>query len=463
MSNYNHIRLTDRFIIERQTEEGNLLMTIDGHDLKEFTLEQQSSFTDEIKSEVIKNEASADALGADLYQHINVESNHYQELTIRINDLNTEVDRNRLSIDNNKALIDELYETTRIIGRYHFLEKNSNPSEIEPGEMGAKFVYNSTNGTTQKLYNITEFYFHIYDRLHVKNYPVPVDGGTGKTFDNLLVGDLIEISYSTESGNSLLARGSYIITGTELISDTYGKVTVEAVKTAGDEGQTEFPFSNNTFDPNLDPDDLESWRDYRIEVFPSIPTESFVDKSDYKGILKRALPIGMVMPWFGSTSTIPEGWMRCDGSSIPNNNQHTEIRKMFEKTPDLTGRALVGAGAKGVSTSANQTVNQSTSKPTKVPTTANAGGHTHTVTLTKNGAHSHTYGDKNKYGGGTTKTAYGAQQGSGHYDTSSSGGHTHTVTLSNEGQHNHTISGWDSYNRMYSHTCHFIMKVYHIE
>ena len=123
---------------------------------------------------------------------------------------------------------------------------------------------------------------------------------------------------------------------------------------------------------------------------------------------------------------------------------------------------MVGAGGKGISSTINRAIPQSTSKPAKTVTTASAGSHKHTVTIENNGAHNHVYGDNNKYGGGTGNRAYGAQNGGGHYDTSSAGSHSHTMTLSDAGSHSHSLSGWDSYNRMYSHSCHYIMKVYHI-
>ncbi len=457
MTESNQIRLTDKFIIERTEEEGQRTMTIDGHDLKEFTLELQSAFTTEVEAQLIKIQAQTEAISVDLYQHITTESAHYQELDTKIIELNSDVQRNRISIDGDKELIDELYETTRIIGRYNFLDKNTNdPDKLAPGEMGAKFVESSSDGSLKKFGNITEFYFHKYDMLHVNQFPIPADGGGGRTFQNIFVGDIIEISYANSI--SLLARGSYIVTSVELVGD-YGLVVVEIVMGAGDGDG--FPFSDDVFisdDPDQ-PDGPESWRDYRVEVFPSIPTTSFVDKSEYRSILSRAIPIGMVMPWF--TDTLPEGWQKCDGSTI--DSKYAEARTYLSRTPDLRGRALVGAGYYGIGSSPNVDIGQTTSKPSNTPTTTSAGSHTHTFTMSSAGQHSHKYGDNTKYGSGSTKNAYSAQSNGGNYTTSTSGSHTHTATLSTEGSHSHTISGWDSYNRMYSHSCHYIMKVAHVD
>ena len=185
------------------------------------------------------------------------------------------------------------------------------------------------------------------------------------------------------------------------------------------------PYSDEAFIDNNDPDNPETYRDYRVEVFPSIPTKSFVDKTEYKQVLSRAIPVGMVMPWF--SNSIPTGWMKCDGSTIP--SKYIEARSYLTSTPDLRGRALVGAGSYGITSTPNSNIGQTTSKPSNTPTTASAGGHTHTLTIASGGSHSHKYGDNTKYGGGTTKSAYSAQSNGGSYKTSTNGSHTHTATL----------------------------------
>ena len=466
MTNNNQIRLTDKFIIERELDTGRETMTVDGHDLKEFTLELQSAFTSEVEQEILTIANQATAVESELYAFINTESSHFVELTDKITSQDSAVSSNRRSIDVTSDLVDQLYETTRIVGRYLFLDKEFDDRAsvdnggLNPGEMVADFEVGQSGGNKYKYKNIKKFYFHTYDKLAVDNTPgVDPKPEVGKTFENIFKGDILEISYGNDS--SFLGRATYIVTDKEgadpnTTDNLTGWIEVDIIEAAGDTGGG-FPFS--TVDATDDPDNPEISSTYRVEIFPSVPTESFADKTDYESAIRSGLPVGMVVSWF--SSNIPDGWLPCDGTNIPDDSDHQELILMgITETPDLRGRALIGSGANGVS-SINTPIDQTTSKPQRTPSTNSKGGHTHTVTIEANGNHSHKYGNASHTGGGTKSGAKSAQSNGGDYTTSSSGKHTHGSTVSTAGAHTHTISGWDTYNRMYSHSCHFIMKVKH--
>ena len=59
----------------------------------------------------------------------------------------------------------------------------------------------------------------------------------------------------------------------------------------------------------------------------------------------NGVPTGSIMPFMGTTA--PAGWLFCDGNEIP--TEHTTLRAMFSnnRTPNLRGRFLKGAGTGG--------------------------------------------------------------------------------------------------------------------
>ncbi len=71
MTQNNPIRLTDKLIIERELDSGRETMTIDGYDLKEFTLDLQSAFTTEVEQAIAKLQVQASTVETDLYFFIN--------------------------------------------------------------------------------------------------------------------------------------------------------------------------------------------------------------------------------------------------------------------------------------------------------------------------------------------------------------------------------------------------------
>lgn len=59
----------------------------------------------------------------------------------------------------------------------------------------------------------------------------------------------------------------------------------------------------------------------------------------------NGVPTGAIMPFMGTTA--PAGWLFCDGDEIP--TEHTALRALFSnnRTPNLRGRFLKGAGTGG--------------------------------------------------------------------------------------------------------------------
>lgn len=62
------------------------------------------------------------------------------------------------------------------------------------------------------------------------------------------------------------------------------------------------------------------------------PTETVVDNSSQQNnkVISDPVPVGTILPYYGSLLTIPEGWHLCDGTN---------------GTPDLRDRFLTGAGS----------------------------------------------------------------------------------------------------------------------
>lgn len=455
----NPIQLTDRFIIDRLTPEGYVTMTIDGHDFKEFTLDLQSEFTTEVEARVILLENQAFALETDLYFFINnVEPNHEAELDERLLQLNLDVQKNATAISITEQLAEDIRQSTRIIGKY-FLIDGKSVRNLLPGEMKINYKDPTDGGRKDRFRNTYEIFFHETDLL-------AMDSGIDekKKFENIFPGDILELSSSNSAG--LLFRAVYEID--EVLyqdnlttDDEYGKLKYARLRLR----DPKFVLSSGDADGTPTQNDQEQTNpnriDTRVEIFPSIPTESFAQKDEYVTMANAAYPIGIVMAWF--TNDIPHGWLKCDGTAVPNEPKYTTLRDTYRMTvtPDMRGRALIGTGAFGLTT-VNMPVDQTTSRPSNEVKSTQAGAHTHVATLSSAGSHSHKYGDSSKTGGGTNSTASSAQNG-GSFKTSTAGNHSHTITLNDNGGHTHTIEGWDTYNRMYSRTCHYIIKAFHVD
>lgn len=171
-------------------------------------------------------------------------------------------------------------------------------------------------------------------------------------------------------------------------------------------------------------------------------------------------PIGALMPFAGSSSAVPTGWLACDGAAV----SRTTYAALFAvlgttygagngtttfNLPNLVNRAPFGSGS---SYSRGQTGGASTVTLTdaqmpshnhslSVSGTANsAGSHGHSGSTGGGGGHSHD-GDggagsrSDILAGGGSNTA---TPGSG--STSFDGNHSHSVSIDSGGSHTHSVS-----------------------
>lgn len=114
-----------------------------------------------------------------------------------------------------------------------------------------------------------------------------------------------------------------------------------------------------------------------------------------------AVPLGAIMLWSGSLTTVPTGWQLCDGTN---------------GTPDLRDRFVMGASgttAPGSTGGTHETV----------LTTAQLPEHAHAVgsmAVNVDGAHDHAFSATSSLTGGHDHSA-------GTYKADSNGAHTHTI------------------------------------
>lgn len=89
--------------------------------------------------------------------------------------------------------------------------------------------------------------------------------------------------------------------------------------------------------------DDEFSRFLRTPQFTSIIESSYPSLSP--STVVTAVPVGAVLPYAGSEA--PDGWLMCDGSAVDARRYPELSRLIGSNTPDLRGRAPVGAGKDG--------------------------------------------------------------------------------------------------------------------
>ena len=143
--------------------------------------------------------------------------------------------------------------------------------------------------------------------------------------------------------------------------------------------------------------------------------------------LRRVLPIGSVMLWYGAAATVPAGWAVCDGRQVDRSDDLGRVT-----TPDLRDRVPVGASDTHAAGSTFGAFQQ---------TTASGGSHRHDVTVSGTTERAATDFAINP----TTKTD-AAGNGSGTVISAvapADPGHTHGATLQGKsessGSHDHTV------------------------
>lgn len=199
-------------------------------------------------------------------------------------------------------------------------------------------------------------------------------------------------------------------------------------------------------------------------TFPNLTTPLTGTTADLN---TRGVPSGLISMWSGIASSIPAGWVLCDG---------------LNNTPDLRDRFIVGAGLSYTVAAQGGAVNAATSSAgLHNHTVATAGEHSHVgkaadhiLTVDQIPAHKHeSWGES--FGGGAFGSApTGGQTGSGrtdednhNYYTSTVGGnqaHSHDLAITVGGGHSHTLSDTGAHSHTvdtrspYLALC-FIMKV----
>jgi microcystin-dependent protein len=129
-----------------------------------------------------------------------------------------------------------------------------------------------------------------------------------------------------------------------------------------------------------------------------------------------AIPSGGIIIWSGSSASIPSGWVLCNGSN---------------STPDLRDRFVVGAGSTYSVGGTGGSANAITVSHTHTATTASDGIHNHDVVGTKSDGYT-IYGADKFY----TVSSGGPAQ---YVDTikstgiANAGSHTHSITVASAG------------------------------
>lgn len=150
--------------------------------------------------------------------------------------------------------------------------------------------------------------------------------------------------------------------------------------------------------------------------------------------LNKLLPKGLISMWSGSITSIPEGWVLCDGNN---------------GTPDLRNRFIVGAGGE-YSVGNKGGIKEVTLTEAQMPR------HSHSGSTSSAGSHSHNLRERGGWGGGDYDTLdfveredYNIKSGV----VMSAGSHSHSVSIGHAG------SGQSHENRPPYFALAFIMKL----
>jgi microcystin-dependent protein len=174
------------------------------------------------------------------------------------------------------------------------------------------------------------------------------------------------------------------------------------------------------------------------QPFQYTPYAHFAVKAGFATNAGNGVPTGAIMPYAGDiigNVQAPEGWVLCDGKSLPNNDQYLALRNLIgNNAPDLRGMFLRGAGTNdqdaykdnvGPALRAHQGDDFKAhlhAWGTLKAETTTAGAHTHSVTFkVENDA---------KGDDGFGKYGEIEEDGTAKETTDSQGAHTHAVTVS---------------------------------
>lgn len=151
----------------------------------------------------------------------------------------------------------------------------------------------------------------------------------------------------------------------------------------------------------------------------SYPWADFVRPKNLADLSKMQRVVGEIIDWFGNPAAIPTGWAICDGTN---------------GTPDLRGRMTVGYNPTDTD---YDTVGKTGGSKTVTLTEAQMPAHTHTGSTANAGAHTHNIslkGGESDGGNSGRELRQNTELGIPKtVTTDSQGNHTHTLTINNTG------------------------------
>ena len=157
------------------------------------------------------------------------------------------------------------------------------------------------------------------------------------------------------------------------------------------------------------------------EIFKRVPYAI----SAYNGV-----PTGSIMPYLGTS--VPSGWLLCDGSAIPVNENTLALRSLLgtTNTPNLKGMFLRGTGTSPVNNQAGPSLMQTQDDQNK--------SHNHdkgSLSTATNGNHDHGYIDIVRELSGYNHFIHGGRE------RFAGGEDNRDKTTNSAGDHNHAING----------------------
>ncbi len=83
-----------------------------------------------------------------------------------------------------------------------------------------------------------------------------------------------------------------------------------------------------------------------LSAFVPVITKKMTKNIEIKSAtISSSVPVGTVVMWLEDTA--PEGWLLCNGSTIPPDTKYDELRSFLDdtNTPDMRGLIVKGATA----------------------------------------------------------------------------------------------------------------------
>lgn len=160
----------------------------------------------------------------------------------------------------------------------------------------------------------------------------------------------------------------------------------------------------------------------------------------YSIYAKNGMPTGTVMPIM--SEDLPQGWLWCNGSSIPNDIFHQNLRQIVgNNTPDFRGYFLRGTGT-------SNRFSRSWAGPSLLEKQGSTTEqHNHGVNIQTNETGSHYHGLPRDYGGWSQRDRYHLTTSGGSDEGISD---EVTVRSGDAGSHRHNVSGNTSWAGGYS-------------